>query len=260
MNCPIKRRNRRSNNLKLTWITPDAEGLFPIPALLRQEKIPAYVMFRQRIIDRVSLLLIILSIFTVLSNTQITMAGQKNLHQVEERYNKAKDYYYLLLRDKDVQKERKNWVKGIREFRRIYLDYPKGQFAANSLFMMAKMHYRMYMRFNMKEDMDQSISYYTDVYSLFPDNTLADDALFWIAEIYRKDKENPGQAAKLYAKQIKLYPKGDKYGQAASRLQELKGSYAIDIPQKYTIDKERKKLLQVLPVQYWSSDPVLVIG
>lgn len=212
------------------------------------------MMVLQRKSGRIPFLLIILSLLPVLFNSTFTLAEQQDLQQIEQRYNKAKDYYYLLLRDEDVQKERKNWEKGIREFRRIYLDHPKGQFAANSLFMMAKMYYRMYMRFQHEADMDQSISYYTDVYSLFADNTLADDALFWTAEIYRNDKKNPGQAAKLYAKQIKLYPKGDKYGQAASRLQELKGSYEIDIPEKYTVARDRKKLLQVLPVQYWSSD------
>ncbi len=172
----------------------------------------------------------------------------------EIKYNKAKDYYYLLVRDKIEQNDRKNWLKGIRDFRQIYLDNPKGELAPNCLFMIAKMHYRMYMRFHQGINLDESIAYYNDVSSLFPESTLSDDSLFWSAEIYLKDKKNPRQAAKLYAKQIKLYPQGDKYGQAASRLQDIKKKYNIDLPEKYSVSHERKKLLKVLPVQYWSSD------
>ena len=172
----------------------------------------------------------------------------------EIQYNKAKDYYYLLVRDKKILNDRQNWLKGTREFRKIYLDAPKGKLAPNCLFMIAKMHYRMYLRFHQESDLDESIAYYNDVSSLFPDNTLADDALFWTAAIYLKDKKNPHQAAKLYAKQIKLYPRGDKYGQAAGRLQDIQKKYDIVLPAKYSISHKKKKLIKVLPVQYWSSD------
>jgi len=173
---------------------------------------------------------------------------------VEQQYNQAKDYYYLLLRAENMQKDRRNWQKGISEFRRIYLDAPQGRLAPNCLFMMAKMHYRMYMRFHQEVDMDQSIGYYTDVYSLFPHNTLADDAIFWAAEIYLKGKKNPDQAAKLYAKQIEMFPGGDKYSQAAGRLQEIQGNFDIKLSEKYSLSQKNKRLMQVLPVQYWSSD------
>jgi len=186
---------------------------------------------------------------------QEAQAGQKGeANLLAEHYSQAKDYYYLLIRDKNVQENRANWLKGVSEFRRIYLGDPKGEFAASCLFMMAKMYYRMYMQFHLKTDLDESVAYYSDVYSLFPKDSLADDALFWSGEIYLKDKNNPRQAAKLYAKQIKLYPGGDKYGQAASRLQEVKGEFAVELPEQYVVAREKKKLMRVLPVQYWSSD------
>ena len=172
----------------------------------------------------------------------------------EAQYNKAKDYYYLLVRDTKVQSSRQNWLKGIRAFRSIYLDDPDGEFAPGCLFMIAKMHYRMFMRFHKETDLDESIDYYTDVQSLFPENSLADDSLFWAAEIYLKDKRNPQQAAKLYAKQIKLYPQGDKYAPAASRLQDIKMKHDVKLPENYSVSSNTKNLMKVLPVNYWSSD------
>lgn len=200
-------------------------------------------------------LTILLSLFGCVSLVSAENANQENNSNLSEKqYSQAKDYYYLLLRDKKVQSDRRNWLKGISEFRLIYHGDPQGEFAANCLFMMAKMYYRTYMRFHQEMDLDESIANYSDVYSLFPDNTLADDALFWAAEIHLKDKNNPLQAAKLYAKQITLYPDGDKYGQAASRLQEVKGKYNFKLPEKYSVSQDTKTLMQVLPVQYWSSD------
>ncbi|MDW7772326.1 MAG: N-acetylmuramoyl-L-alanine amidase [Desulfobulbaceae bacterium] len=173
---------------------------------------------------------------------------------IPQQYNRAKDSYYLLIRDGNEQQDRANWLESVREFRRIYFADPNGEFAANSLFMLAKMHYRMYMHFHQQADLEDSITYYSDVASLFPGNTLADDALFWTGEIYLKDKKNPRRAAELYAKQIELHPAGDKYGQAASRLQEIKEKYDIWLPETYIASQAGKKFIQVLPVQYWSSD------
>ncbi|MDH3329796.1 MAG: hypothetical protein OEM01_11225 [Desulfobulbaceae bacterium] len=191
-------------------------------------------------------LTILLSLLNCVSLVSAENANQGNNSNLSEmQYSQAKDYYYLLLRDNKVQSDRRNWLKGISEFRRMYHGDPQGEFAASCLFMMAKMYYRMYMRFYQEKDLDESIANYSDVYTLFPDNTLADDALFWAAEIYLKDKKNPRQAAKLYAKQITLYPLGDKYGQAASRLQELKGKYNFELPEKYSVSRDTKTLMQV---------------
>lgn len=213
----------------------------------------SYKAFRRSL--ALLLLTVLLTFFSGSGLVADVHGSQKNNPQgMDIQYSKAKDSYYLLIRDKQMQGDRQNWLNGISEFRRIYHDDPQGKFAANCLFMMAKMHYRMYMRFHRQTDLDESIAHYSDVSLLFPENTLADDAIFWTAEIYRKDKKNPRQAAKLYAKQITLYPGGDKYGQAASRLQEIKGKHNIKLPEQYSASQQPVKRMQVLPAQYWSSD------
>lgn len=172
---------------------------------------------------------------------------------VASRYQEAKDYYYLLVRDKKEQSKRQNWQNGIRDFRHIYLSAPKGKLAPNCLFMMAKMYYRMYLHFHKGKDLDESMAYYNNVWTLFPDNSLADDALFWNAEIYLKDKNKPAQAARLYSAQITRFPDGDMYAQAVSRLRELDAKHDTNLPGKPGVGKI-DNLVNVLPVKYWSSD------
>ncbi len=173
---------------------------------------------------------------------------------VSARYQEAKDYYYLLIRDKTIQNKRANWQRGIRDFRRIYLDDPKGALAPRSLFMMAKMYYRMYMKFHNRSDLDESIAYYNNIWTIFPENSLADDALYWSAEIYRKDKNNPTQAAKLLKTQVMRFPHGDRYAQALNRLRELDAAHGTGLPRELTDSGAMAQLAKVLPVQYWSSD------
>ena len=202
-----------------------------------------------------SLLVVLLAYF----NSPDTLVADDNslnshLSAAELRYKKAKDYYYQLRRDKTIQDKRQNWIKGTRDFRQIYLDDTKGELAPNCLFMLATMHYRMYLRFHAQTDMDEAITYYSDVWLRFPDNSLADDAVFWTAEIYRKHKKNPNRAAQLYSKQIKRYPDGDKYAQALNRLREIQDTGKISKNEKLVSSSTDTSLIKVLPVQYWSSD------
>lgn len=177
-----------------------------------------------------------------------------HLSAAESRYKDAKDYYYQLRRDKTIQDNRHNWTEGTGVFRQIYLDDPKGELAPNCLFMLATMHYRMYLRFQLQSDLNEAVTYYRNVWLYFPDNTLADDAMYWAAEIHEKYGKDPNQAAQLYAQQIRRYPDSDKYAQALNRLREIDDIHELSGREKLALPSAGTNLVQVLPVQYWSSD------
>lgn len=170
------------------------------------------------------------------------------------RYQEAKDAYLLLLRDEAAGGDRNNWLRCVADFRRIYQEEPTGGFAPGSLFTIAKLSYRMYMHFGRQEDLDQSIAHYDKVWRTFPENSLADDALFWSAEIHLKDRQNPEEAARLYATQVQRFPDGDKFSQARSRLRKIDAKYDTGLPDRLTGPQQHEELVRVLPVKYWSSD------
>ncbi|MDY0350390.1 MAG: N-acetylmuramoyl-L-alanine amidase [Desulfobulbaceae bacterium] len=180
--------------------------------------------------------------------------GNGGSSPIAVRYQEAKDYYLLLLRDEQVRGDRRNWLRCVGDFRRIYADEPRGEFAPGALFTLAKLYYRMYMQFADQADLDESIANYDHVWTTFPDNSLADDALFWSAEIHLKDRKDPDRAAELYALQVKRFPDGDKYSQALSRLREIDAEFATGLPALLTGPDHREDLVAVLPVKYWSSD------
>lgn len=173
---------------------------------------------------------------------------------LELKYQQAKDYYYRLRRDASIRDNRQKWLSGVSVFRQIYLEHPKSEFAPRCLFMMGTMQYRMFLRFHQSNDLDGAVTYYSDVWQLFPRNTLADDAMYWTAEIHRKHKQDRRRAAELYARQINRYPDGDKYAEALNRLRELDNDHDLAPGEKLVPASVADEPVKVLPVQYWSSD------
>lgn len=168
-------------------------------------------------------------------------------------YKTAKDYYFRLERDVELGSDRQNWLTGVRNFRRIYLREPGGSFAPSCLYMMARLNRRMYQRFQLPIDLDESIYYFQEVASVFPKNNLADDALFSKAEIFQNEKNEPEQAAELYIKVIENFNGSDKYALAINRLRELAKTRDIPLPDQLTSSNTILHLVNLLPVKYWSS-------
>ncbi len=173
---------------------------------------------------------------------------------IEKGYQQAKFYYNQLHTNASLGKSRDNWLNGIRNFRKIYLAAPKSDFAAASLYMLGRMYSTMYLRFHNRIDLQESISYYRDVSHLFPNNSLADDALYATANIYLTEKNNPEKAAENYGRIVSKYRNGDMYPHAADALKKLSKEYDIPLPEAMLQHNDLSNLSYVLPVKYWSSD------
>jgi N-acetylmuramoyl-L-alanine amidase len=154
------------------------------------------------------------------SATVVAVSGNSNSRS-EQQYKKASNYYYRLERDPSLGHVRSNWLNGVHDFQRIYRSDPKSITAPSCLYMIGRMYRRMYQLFKVTTDIDESIGYYTDVFSFFPESDKADDALYNIAQIQAADKGNPFQAAKTFRKLISRYPAGSLKAQSEKQLLEL---------------------------------------
>ncbi len=186
-------------------------------------------------------------------------AGETENHPTDvvslsKRYQQAKFYYNELHTNSKLGKSRTNWLNGVRNFRKIYLSGPKSEYAAPSLYMLGRMYIKMYKKFGTEIDLKESISYFNDVSNLFPDNRLADDALYAVGNLYLKKKHNPEKAATSYGRIISYYRNGDMYVRASDKLKELSKEYNIPLPEAMLKPSYLENLSYVLPVKYWSSD------
>ncbi|PIE65679.1 MAG: hypothetical protein CSA26_02705 [Desulfobacterales bacterium] len=186
------------------------------------------------------------------------LAEQWNPEQQEapgnRRYDEAKFYYNQLQTSQALSSSRDNWLKGSRNFRRIYLASPKSALAPSCLFMLGRIYSNMYEKFAETRDLDESISYFKDVVRLFPKSRLADDSYFALGGLYLNEKKNPQKAGEFFREIINNYSTGDMYPQAESQLKILSQEHNIALPKAMMSSKSFDRLSYVLPVKYWSSD------
>ncbi len=171
------------------------------------------------------------------------------------QYKAAKDFYYRLERDPKIKNDRSRWLEGVRSFRKLYQANKDASIAPSCLYMMGRMYQRMYRLFTLPIDLDEALDYYDTLARRFPASSLADDALFAMAEIQEKIKKDPEQAALLYRRLLDTHPGGDKNAQAAARLKKLAADHHIQVPPPAARkDKpDKAKPVTILPLQHWSS-------
>lgn len=173
---------------------------------------------------------------------------------VSKRYKEAKFYYNQLQTNPSVSSSRDNWLKGTRNFRRIYLSKPKSEFSPSCLFMLGRLYGDMYRKFNDPRDLEESISYFKDVVRLFPRNRLADDSYFFLGQLYLKHKHSPQDSARFLEEIINDYQTGDMFLKAENLLKVISQEHNIALPKVMMSATGYNKLSYVLPVKYWSSD------
>jgi len=178
----------------------------------------------------------------------------ENSESISKRYEEAKFYYNQLQTDETLAGSRENWLKGTRNFRRIYLSGPKSKLSPTCLFMLGRVYGDMYDHFQESKDLGESASYFKDVIRLFPQHRLADDAYFALARIALDKKNNPRKAADYLSEIISKYPVGDMYPMAEDLLKLLSKEHDIPLPKIMTSSSDENNLSYVLPVKYWSSD------
>jgi N-acetylmuramoyl-L-alanine amidase len=169
---------------------------------------------------------------------------------LEKRYRIARVYYHNLQQHYKLGKSHPRWDKAVRAFRQIYLARPKDDIGMNSLFMMGRLYYDIYIRFHNPLDLDEAIAYYDDVTLLFPNSHLADDALYILGQIYLNDKNAPKLAAEAFYQITCQYPNSDMAGLA---VEQLNGNNNSAPEKTASQSKVNSKLAQVEPIKFWST-------
>ncbi len=186
---------------------------------------------------------------------------------VDKQYHQAKAYYANLQSTKN-DFPRDNWLKGVRAFRKIYMANPEHPLAPSCLYMLGRIYRTMFERQGNILDLGESIAYYEDVATLFPQHRLADDALYALATIYLSDKGDDRQAVKLFTKIITAYPAGDMAQSAQAFLRKLNGQAAASAgppeapsPAKQATAADEgcsncpaADMAVLQPVRYWSNN------
>jgi len=200
------------------------------------------------------LLLLIQLIVGISFRTHCVFAQSGSESTLAQRYNEARFYFNQLLTSETISGEIENWQKGAQNFRRIYLADPLSEQAPACLFMLGRIYHQMFLRFHNTSDVDESITYFKDTATLFPEHRLADDAYYVMGMLYLQTKQDPALAAIQFSKIVQEYQNGDMHPQAAEMMKQLSKEHDIPLPSVMVGNSQMSKLNYILPAKYWSSD------
>ena len=193
---------------------------------------------------------------------------------VTKEYKLAQARYNTLQFSARLAKDRQNWLLCAKALQRAYQLDPYHPSAPNILFSQGELYFQMYKKFGSKEDLNEALSFYDDVVTLFPQHSLADDALYRAAITQADEVKDSKNASLLLAKLIAVYPKGDMTASAITALQKLKVTISLAHPASPAkksvqapaaptpetgkapapIASDRKRPIQIVSLRHWSTE------
>lgn len=227
-----------------------------------------------------SLCLLLISTLIMLCTIPATAASKQHGRLVEKRYALAQARYHILQFSREKSSNRTNWLQCAKAFSAAYKTDPYHKLAPDSLLTLGHLHFLIYKRFGTMDDLNEALSYYDDIVSLFPKHSYADDALYKTAQIYAVELKDLKNATLVFARLLAVYPAGDMVRQAALGLKDLKkevippeqisaqpkpvsavagdpgasSAKPANPPSPEKTQQESKDFAQVIKVRHWSTE------
>ncbi len=173
-------------------------------------------------------LLLLLTLLSAAAPSPAAPSGKDK--SVTKEYRLAQARFNTLEFSPTLAKDRQNWLRTAKALQRAYHLDPYHPSAPNILFILGKLHFQMYKKFSDQGDLNEALSFYDDVVTLFPQHSLADDALYRSAILQADELKDTKSAAQLLAKLSAVYPKGDMAAAAIAALKKLKASPPLASP------------------------------
>ena len=162
-------------------------------------------------------LLLALILWGLIFPPPLRAAAAPDLEAAYQESRKA----YLTLEKSPQRVHRQNWQPLIDQFKQLYKQQPQSPWGEKSMFMLGRIYLNLFQWSGGPVDLDQAQDYFTRFINHYPDSSLADDALFKLAEIQQRFKKNPDQARELLQTLLNKYPHGDMKKKAEDLLAQM---------------------------------------
>tara|TARA_B100000686_G_scaffold322520_1_gene376404 strand:+ start:1216 stop:2907 length:1692 start_codon:yes stop_codon:yes gene_type:complete len=150
--------------------------------------------------------------------------AKSTIHRYEnpkKLYKSARTAYHALANSRSIKVLPKKWERVIGKFKIIIDNFPKSFEAYKAAFTMGGIYSTMYKNFGRSTDLDRALYYYRLAALRQGRDSLGDDILYAIGEIFLK-RNNFEEARKAYGTLLERYPHGDHVKRARKRVENLK--------------------------------------
>ena len=178
-----------------------------------------------------------------------------SLSKAELAYKEAKRSYRQLSKSRRMRRDRRNWIRVVQKFRKVYLTYPDDpDVAPRCLYMMARTYEELYGYSRRKADIREAIERYEVLVERFPDSYLTANALYALGRLYQKVGK-PDMARDALGQLLEEFPRSRLVSRAKRRLAALGGRPAAKRPEPEPAASGKvavKGKQFVKKVRYWS--------
>jgi len=146
------------------------------------------------------------------------------------------------------------WERCISKYELIFRKYPTSPQAPWALYKAARLYTRLYRYSGLEKDLDTALNLYTKIVQRYEKHRLADDAQYYIGEIYYKYKNDPTKAYVEFVKLDIKFPSGDMRPKGKVMLDKL----AVILAKKEVASRGGKggkkgKIAQLKGIRHWST-------
>jgi N-acetylmuramoyl-L-alanine amidase len=162
-----------------------------------------------------------LLLLAILVATGISASASSKRDRADAAFERALGLQSALEAARPESRSPKDYEKVVRAFDVVYRTDPGYPKTPASIAAEAATYQEMGQAFASDRYYESAVTTYQFLIDQYPWGSLAQDALFTIAEIYRVDLENPEEAAKAYSQFLKKYPQAAKVTDARARLEQI---------------------------------------
>lgn len=200
----------------------------------------------------------------------ITAAGAAPVDP-EQQFTRLQHYYQRLLSGEEGR-TRENWQRAGQALQELQRQHPAHEAAPKSLYLQGNLYHQMYRRGGIPEDLAAAVTSFQRMQAAYPRHPLADDALFYLANIFLHEQRDPARAERVLTQLVTLYPDGDMAAGAREKLQDLQreaqraaraqpppvisppGPPKVAVRAASPAPAKAAELAEIMPVRHWSSD------
>lgn len=137
------------------------------------------------------------------------------------RYEAIREDYLALRGDSERRRFRHNYLRILDAFEGFVEDHPDHAKAPDALYNAGRLAWDLYLVSRVHADLDRARTLYERLADRYPEDNLADDALFLVGRILLEHGGDKTDAYRAFAGVVRRFPSGDMAGQAQEMLSRL---------------------------------------
>lgn len=169
-------------------------------------------------------------------------------------YQTARNAYVALTKDTKKQQYRHHWDKVLFKLQKFADHYPSHNKAPSAYYLLGKSCSGLYDVSHVKNDAQQAVHFFNIVSTRYPQSSLADDSLYFQAEIEYLILGNPDNSRQHCQQILRQYSQGDRAKKARLLIKKLPVQSTRTAPVQAVERSQSSQPVKVTGIRHWTDN------